>query len=132
MANLDQIADYLADKQWGEKTRISASQMSRAGCNGTINGYIDYKIDKARKSVWLTGRVYISSFSRTGANPGVILPNIGISMTSDAAVGYRGESPVELVMFNAESGRLSTLESFSNASGTRLTLMVPPSVFYYE
>lgn len=132
MGTINDALNYLADEQFGEKTRINPSQMSRVGCNGTINGYLDYKIDAAKKKVWLAGRIYISNFSRTGANPGVILPDIGIDATSDLSVGYRGESPVELVVFNANSRRLSTLESFSNASGTRLTLMVPPSVVYYD
>lgn len=96
-------------------------------CTGTITGSMGMAYTADRKLVILWGRIRITNFSRTGGNPGVTL---SLPFTRDLSypVGYRGESPVEQVNISLSSGNLTTTESYSNATGNILTLMVPAAI----
>ena len=129
MSTLDQAMNYLADVAqgytWGSSKNLT---LSRYNCSGTINGGFSYRIRSDNKAIKIGGRVYISSFSRTGANPGVTFADIGVTSSQGYPVGYRGESPAETVNLSFVNHRINTNETFTNASGTRLTLMIPDTI----
>lgn len=129
MSTLDQAMNYLADVAqgytWSDRKTMS---LSKYNCGGTINGTFTYRIRSDNKAMSIQGRVYISSFSRSGANPGVTFADIGITSSVGHAIGFRGESPSETVNISFSNRRINTNETFTNASGTRLTLMVPETI----
>lgn len=130
MSTLDQAMNYLADVAqgytWGPRQSLS---LTRKGCNGTINNAINYRIRSDKKAIWLHGRVYISNYSRTGANPGFTFADIGIPANAQSCIiGYRGESPSEVVSLYWDSRNITTTETFSNAGGTRLTFVIPSTI----
>ena len=129
MSTLNDAMDYLADHAVNLDEWESAKNLSLTGninCSGTRNGSIVYRLRKDHKAILLYGRVYISSYSRSGANPGVrfTVPEAGFP-NSGIYCGSRGESGVEAVTINLSQGTLTTTETFSNATGTRLTLIIP-------
>ena len=129
MGTIDQAMNYLADVAegytWGSRNNLT---LSRYNCSGTINGSFSYRIRSDNKAILIGGRVYISSYSRTGSNPGVTFSDIGVTSSLGFAVGYRGESPTETVNLSFSNHRINTNETFSNATGTRLTLMIPETM----
>ena len=112
---------------WGSQ---SALTLSLYHCTGTINGSFYYRKRADGKAYYIFGRVYINGFSRTGANPGVVASQLNLGSGSSPRIGFRGESPIESVDLSFSNGRITTSESFSNASGSRLTLMIPPAIVF--
>ena len=132
MSTLDQAMNYLADVAQGYTWSSAKSfSLTRKNCNGTINGSFSYRIRSDNKAIVISGRVYITSFSRTGANPGFTFADIGIPTTAgNHMIGYRGESPIESLNINFGARTITTNETFSNCSGSRLTFMVPETVLH--
>lgn len=124
MSTLDQAMNLLADKSWEPAFNILPSQMTLYRCTGTINGSLRVKLTRDKSMMFMTGRIYISSFSRTSNNPGIYLPDIGLPKTGGMAVGIRGENPNEVINFSSQSMLLNTTETFTNASGSRLTFSI--------
>lgn len=129
MSTLDQAMNYLADHainldQW--ETAKNLSLTGNINCSGTRNGSFVYRLRKDHKAILIWGRMYISGYSRSGANPGVrfTVPEAGFP-NSAIYCGFRGESSVEAIQINLSQGTITTTETFSNASGSRLTFIIP-------
>lgn len=98
-------------------------------CTGTVanNLYIRNKGDV----FFLNGRIAITNFARKGSNPGVQFKLNDKKPTKEIVhySGIRAESPREVCFFNWYTDgyvRLRTSESYTNATGTTLTLIVSP------
>lgn len=127
MSTLDQ--EIIDLKTWSASKTLS---LSLRNCTGTINGSFYYSLRNDNKAMMISGRVYISNFSRTGANPGFTFANAtGFPSSGSYSIGFRGESPIESVGMNFSSKTITSNETFSNCSGTRLTFMVPITTFYF-
>lgn len=104
--------------------------MTLYNCTGTITGNIAHALSEDGKTLLMYGRIRITSFVRTGNNPG-IRGNISKSFfkTTGLPIGFRGESPVEQITINLTQNSsliaLITTESYSNAANGTLTLMIP-------
>lgn len=97
-------------------------------CTGTLanNLYIRNKGDV----FFLNGRIAITNFARKGTNPGVQFKLNDKKPTKEIVhyPGFRAESPREVCFFNWYTDgyvRLRTSESYTNASGSTLTLIIP-------
>ena len=97
-------------------------------CTGTLanNLYIRNKGDV----FFLNGRIAITNFARKGSNPGVQFKLNNKKPTKEIVhyPGFRAESPREVCFFNWYTDgyiRLRTSESYTNASGSTLTLIIP-------
>lgn len=123
--NIDSLNQSLANSVMSIAQVLSASLYN---CTGTITGSISFRYTQDHKYACIWGRIRITNFSRTGSNPGVTL---ALPFHADATymVGYRGESPIEIVSINLISGTLTTTESYSNATGNVLTLCCPITTF---
>lgn len=101
-------------------------------CTGTVSGSLTYIRTKGGL-ITVSGRVRISSFVRTGSNPGVsfTLPECVTTptVTHSFKIGFRGESPMETIALQKTKGSravtLITHESYSNAANGTLTLVIP-------
>lgn len=109
--------------------------LTALNCTGTIANGLN--VLQKGKMVCISGRIEITGFSRTGANPGVEFtysswnPNQNIYRIS----GFRAESPMECVdLVFATTGRVTfrTRETYTNASGTTLTFEIPPTFVCLE
>jgi hypothetical protein len=106
-------------------------------CTGTKYGGIYFQHLFGRFFV-LSGRFFIASFVRSGANPGVYITmpsSMPVPLTTyNEAYGFRGENANEQVMFqftaNSRSVLVNTTESFTNAANGRLTFMFLAAVCY--
>ena len=126
MSTLDQAMNYLADKEWGPIKYLS---LGLYRCSGTINGSISYQLRNDGKAAYVRGRVYISNFTRSGANPGFTYTKPdGWNITGSYSVGHRGENATEFVQFYASTYVINTTETFQNATNGRLTFIIPGSL----
>lgn len=127
MSTLDQAMNYLADVAQGYTwSNQQTLNLSRYNCSGTITGSILYRVRSDKKAIVLWGRVYISSYSRSGSNPGFTFTALdGVSKSQNYYIGIRGESAAEMFQINFSTCRLTTTETFTNATGTRLTCIIP-------
>lgn len=127
MSTLDQEVSNLTN--WGSSKTLT---LTLKNCTGTINGSISYRIRNDNKMMMISGgRVYISSFSRTSSNPGFTFSSSDTSLPSSGSylIGYRGESPLEPINLNFSGKTITTNQTFSNCSGSRLTFIIFPCMF---
>ena len=138
-----ELAEYMADFPQGTDTYTHLLDMMDIimfncesiwptvelyNCTGTIanNLYIRNKGDV----FFLNGRIAITNFARKGSNPGVQFKLNNKKPTKEIVhyPGFRAESPREACFFNWYTDgyvRLRTSESYTNASGSTLTLIIP-------
>ena len=128
---------------WTYSLGISANQASTINCSGTISKFSNIiVIDTANHIVGVSGRFYISSFSRTGANPGLsidLTAYIGASASTvrswygGTVANQNGVITQETVYANLSSGRLyvRATESIVNISGNALYLNMPQTFLKY-
>lgn len=101
-------------------------------CTGTIShNQITFYTTKSGL-LYVSGRVNINSFTRTGGNPGVVIalpnnvPTPTLSITYQA--GIRAQEPREAAQLaftaNSRNVYITTTESFANAANGTLTLVV--------
>jgi hypothetical protein len=116
---------------------VTVSNQAVYHCSGTINGFPAFKVSSDNKFLWISGRPYISSYSRSGANPGISFQtNLTPSSTVSRVVGIRGEGTesvypeiVTLSIDTTGAATLTTSETFSNAShGNRLIFIIPSCI----
>lgn len=109
--------------------------LTALNCTGTIT--YELNVLQKGKMVCISGRIAITGFSRTGANPGVQFtysswnPNQNIYRIS----GFRAESPrecVELAFTTTGLVTFRTRETYTNASGSTLTFEIPPTFVCLE
>lgn len=118
-------------------TAGTCTRGSLINCTGTAGGAMYAQILFGRFFI-LTGRLYVTSFVRSGVNPGfnITLPStIPTPLTTfTESYGYRGENAREQVIFHFTAGsravKVTTSESFANAANGTLTLVVPAAVQY--
>ena len=128
---------------WTYALAVSANQARLSNCSGTISKFSNIiKIDTANRIVAFSGRAYITSFSRTGANPGLTLDltaYIG-SSTGTSTTWYGGtvcnqngvvmQETVYAVIINGVLHFRST-ESAGNISGNALSLNIGQTFIKY-
>ena len=141
-----ELSNYIASLPQGISTQVHLQSMldifmgnctnlwptmSLHNCTGTLtnNVYIRNKGDIFH----FGGRIAITGFARTGSNPGVQFTLNGKRPPREFVYycGIRAESPREVCFFNWYTDgyiRIRTSESYTNASGNTLTLILP-SVF---
>lgn len=117
-----------------------ASNLRLYNCTGTITGGLWYfrSEDDTSRNLIVSGRIRITNFVRTGANPGIegALPIVPTQIASMAlSVGYRAENVAELANLqfipnSTPNFRLSTTETYQNAQNGTLTLIVPHTLIY--
>lgn len=131
MSTLDQEIENLNNlNTWSS---VKTFSLTLRNCTGTINGSLSFRMRNDNKALYLYGsRLYISSFSRTAANPGFNFSNTDVPSSGSFLVGFRGESANESVSINFSSKTITTNETFSSSSGTRLTLMIMPAILYFN
>ncbi len=127
MSTLDQEIEGL--KEWSSPTLLS---LSLRNCTGTINGGISYQIRSDKKAILINGgRIYISNFSRTTNNPGFNFTRpTDFPSSGTCTIGHRGESAAEIITLGFSTNAITTTETFTNCSGTRLTFVIYTTIIY--
>lgn len=122
-------------KDRGQTTLVSngyGTVKSLINCTGTVNYNQAAFWLLGDGSIMVVGRLNITNFVRTGANPGVkiTLPDFipTPTRTVTVSVGFRSQNVQELsnlsITENSRDVNLITTESFTNAQNGTLTLMV--------
>lgn len=114
---------------------VTVSSKTLYHCSGTINGFPAFKVSSDKKFLWISGKPYISSYSRSGANPGISFQtNLTPPSTVSRVVGIRGEGTdglypesVTLYIDTTGAASLTTSETFSNASHSNRLIFIIPS-----
>lgn len=118
--------------------RVQTTLSSLYMCTGTVidRPYVAYAGDYA----YVMGRLTIDGFSRTGGNPGAILTLPSGKKIADGFFIYAngcsanssGIRPGEEIIVQADTGgttfSLTTTESYTNVSGTRVYYLLAPFV----
>lgn len=108
----------------------TATVDSLYNCTGTATSGLDFITTKGGL-IYVTGRLNIESFTRTGSNPGINVnlpsnvptPTISIGYQ----IGFRSQSPREGIGINITAGsrvvRLITNETYLNCTNGTLTFI---------
>lgn len=118
--------------------RVQTTLSSLYMCTGTVidRPYVAYAGDYA----YVMGRLTIDGFSRTGGNPGAILTLPSGKKIADGFLIYAngcsanssGIRPGEEIIVQADTGgttfSITTTESYTNVSGTRVYYLLAPFV----
>ena len=106
-------------------------------CTGTITNIPTIQRVVGTNYFTIDGRLAITSFTRSGGNPGITitLPSDIIPTESQGfTVGVRSEYPRELfslsIISNSNILSLVTSEAFANATNGTLTAVIPRIIFY--
>ena len=125
--SLQEFIDLNAILRDGVAPALSMTNWQTVNCSGSIttslaNAHSGYYIN-------LSGRIAITNFSRTGANPGASC-QLGVKPkhTVIQYIGFRAENPREYVIVSVDTNGLATFntsETYTNASGSTLTFIIP-------
>lgn len=108
----------------------TATVASLYNCTGTATSGLNFITTKGNL-IYVTGRLNIDSFTRTGGNPGIDinLPNNVPTPTISTGyqIGFRSQSPREGVNISVTAGsriiRLTTNETYLNCTNGTLTFI---------
>ena len=124
---LQEFTDLNTILRVGTASNLSMSNWKTVNCSGSIttslaNAHSGYYIN-------LSGRIAITNFSRTGANPGASC-QLGVKPknTFTQTIGFRAENPREYMFVTVDTNGLATFrtsETYTNASGSTLTFIIP-------
>ena len=125
--SLQEFIDLNTILRVGTASNLSMSNWTTVNCSGSIttslaNASSGYYIS-------LSGRIAITNFSRTGANPGASC-QLGVKPkhTFTQTIGFRAESPREYMFVTVDTNGLATFrtsETYTNAGGSTLTFIIP-------
>lgn len=115
-------------------TNVSTPTVAVANCTGTIRSTLQVLSNDDGSIFCLSGRLAITGYARRSGNPGVSIDfGFPIRITRNIDVGIRGENGREYVYLElVEDGtcHLRTSESYTNATGSTLTLQVPCAIIF--
>lgn len=126
---------------WTSTANLSASDITLVNCTGTVvNVLFQVMIDTYNKIVCFSGRVRVSSYSRTSGGPGFVFSPPGMTGASVSNYPIGGNSANQNginsteCLYVAMSGTdvtIKTTESAVNLTGTSATFIVPQTFIKY-